>query len=305
MRNAFINTLTDIAKTDEKIFLICGDLGYSVLEPFRDSFPDRFLNAGIAEQNMLGVATGLSREGYNVFVYSIGNFPTLRAMEQIRYDVCYHQASVKIVAVGAGYAYGPLGTSHHTTEDLAMMRVLPNMTVIAPGDPWEAAAAAKWLAGNRGPGYVRLNKTGEANVHESAVSFDDQKAIKIRPGRLGALLCTGAILDSATRHEMIANGKYELYSFPFVKPLDTVLLREVAEKYEHLVTIEEHQLAGGFGSAIVEALSDMYSVGKLSRMPRVTRHGIHDSFFCFAGSQEYIRRLAVKPIPPEGIKSAT
>ena len=141
MRNSFINRLTEIAKVDKKIFLICGDLGYSVLEPFAEQFPDRFLNVGIAEQNMMHVATGLAFEGYNVFTYSIGNFPTLRCMEQIRYDICYHNANVKIVAVGSGYAYGPLGVSHHTTEDIAMLRALPGMIVTAPGDPVEAMSS--------------------------------------------------------------------------------------------------------------------------------------------------------------------
>jgi len=296
MRNTFINTLTELAKTDESIFLVCGDLGYSVLEPFRDAFPERFLNAGIAEQNMIGLATGLSREGFNVFVYSIGNFPTLRAMEQIRYDVCYHDASVKIVAVGAGYAYGPLGTSHHTTEDLAMMRVLPNMIVMAPGDSFEGAAAARWLAAHRGPGYVRINKSGEAPVHGGPVTLSKSCALEIKPGRTGAVLCAGAILDMAQRNELVSSGEYGLYSFPFVKPLDTSLLERLCEKYERLITFEEHQLAGGFGSAIVEALSDMYSVGRITHMPRVTRHGIHDSFTGFAGSQDYLRGLAVKPV---------
>ena len=135
MRTAFIEQLIKEAESNKKIFLLVGDLGYSVVEPFAEKYPDRFLNVGIAEQNMTGVAAGLAMEGYNVFTYSIGNFPTLRCMEQIRYDVCYHNLSVKIVAVGAGYAYGSLGASHHTTEDVAMMRSIPNMEIISPCDP--------------------------------------------------------------------------------------------------------------------------------------------------------------------------
>ena len=165
MRTAFINQLTEEAKNNDKIFLIVGDLGFSVVEEFADLFPDRFLNAGIAEQNMIGVAAGLAKEGYNVYVYSIGNFPTLRCMEQIRYDVAYHNLSVKIVSVGAGYAYGSLGASHHATEELGMMRVIPNMVVCSPGDPVEAKAITTLSANYDGPMYLRLGKAGEAIVH--------------------------------------------------------------------------------------------------------------------------------------------
>lgn len=129
MRTAFIKQLVEEAGTNDKIFLIVGDLGYSVVETFAEKYPERFLNAGIAEQNMVGVAAGLAMAGYNVYVYSIGNFPTLRCMEQIRYDIAYHKLNVKIVSVGAGYAYGSLGSSHHATEELGMMRTIPNMVV--------------------------------------------------------------------------------------------------------------------------------------------------------------------------------
>ena len=143
MRTAFIEELIAQARIHPEVFLVVGDLGYGVVEPFAREFPERFLNAGVAEQNMTGIAAGLAREGYNVFTYSIANFPTLRCMEQIRYDVCYHEMSVKIVAVGGGYAYGPLGPSHHATEDLGMLRVIPNMVVAAPGDPVETRVVTR------------------------------------------------------------------------------------------------------------------------------------------------------------------
>ena len=156
MRTAFIKQLTKEAEENDKIFLIVGDLGFSVVEDFANKFPNRFLNAGIAEQNMIGVAAGLAKEGYNVYVYSIGNFPTLRCMEQIRYDVAYHNLNVKIVSVGAGYAYGSLGASHHATEDLGMMRTIPNMVVCSPSDPKEAQAITAISASYNSPMYLRL-----------------------------------------------------------------------------------------------------------------------------------------------------
>ncbi|RLA96545.1 MAG: transketolase, partial [Deltaproteobacteria bacterium] len=139
MRTAFIETLYELAEKDDRIWLLTADLGYSVLERFADRFPERFLNVGIAEQNMVGIATGLALSGNIVFIYSIANFPTLRCVEQIRNDVCYHNTDVKIVALGGGFTYGTLGVTHHATEDLAIMRSLPNMRVVAPGDPVETA----------------------------------------------------------------------------------------------------------------------------------------------------------------------
>ena len=167
MRTAFIQQLIKEAETNERIFLIVGDLGYSVVEPFRDKFPDRFLNAGIAEQNMAGMAAGLAKEGYNVYIYSIANFPTLRCMEQIRDDIAYHNLNVKIVSVGAGYAYASLGASHHATEDIGMMRTIPNMLVCSPGDPIEAQAITKFSSHYDGPMYLRsgnLSRKGSTTL---------------------------------------------------------------------------------------------------------------------------------------------
>src|SRR5713101_9735126 len=151
MRDAFFNALTEIADQDGSITLVVGDIGFKAVDSFRTRFPERFLNVGVAEQNMVGIATGLALSGRSVFVYSIGNFPTLRCLEQVRNDVCYHRANVKLVTVGGGFAYGPLGMSHHATEDLAIMRSLPEMIVVAPGDPVETAGAVHALVRHRGP----------------------------------------------------------------------------------------------------------------------------------------------------------
>ncbi|MCA6112783.1 transketolase family protein [Bradyrhizobium cenepequi] len=294
MRNAFINSLYELAAARDDIFLLCGDLGYSVLEVFADRFPDRFLNVGVAEQNMTEVAAGLAREGYNVFTYSIGNFSTLRAMEQIRYDVCYHEASVKVVAVGAGYAYGPQGVSHHATEDIAMLRAIPNLTVCAPADPVEARAAAYFMASHCGPGYVRINKTGEASIHDPATSLDfaPGRLLPVQAGNDVAILATGAIVAHALLEVRAAGKSWSVFSVPFVGGYDPAQLREIAQAHGLLVTMEEHQLNGGFGSSIVEALSDMYAVGNLPSMPRVRRIAIPNCFIGTAGSQDYLRATA-------------
>lgn len=292
MRNAFINHLTELAEVHTDIFLICGDIGYSVLEPFAQRFPERFLNVGIAEQNMMQVATGLSLEGYNVFAYSIGNFPTLRCMEQIRYDICYHKANVKIVAVGGGYAYGPLGASHHTTEDIAMLRAIPNMVVTAPGDPIEAEALAGWFARHAGPGYIRLNKSGEPRVHVNSISLVPGRLLEILSGSECAVLTCGAVLAQTLDEIRAQSLPWALYSAPFVSHLDPAALAELSERFETLITIEEHQLSGGFGSAVIETISDLYTSGRLSRMPFVQRIGIPDQFMSVSGTQEFLRKTS-------------
>lgn len=291
MRTAFINQLIKEARSDPTIFLIVGDLGFSVVEPFAQEFPDRFLNVGVAEQNMIGIAAGLALEGYTVFTYSIGNFPTLRCMEQIRYDICYHNLNVKIIAVGGGYAYGPLGASHHATEEIGMLRTTPNLTVCAPGDPEETRAITNLITKYNGPCYLRLGKAGEPTVHKNEIEIEMGKMIPVIKGKETAILSTGAMLKYSYDH--IVNNKltWGLYSFPFIKPLDLEGLKIIADKYEKLITIEEHQKSGGFGSAILEGYNELEEFNKISRRPKLKRIAIPDQFVSAAGSQEYLRKM--------------
>lgn len=292
MRTNFINQLLEEARHNEKIFLLVGDLGYHVVEPFANEFPDRFLNVGIAEQNMAGVAAGLSMTGYNVYIYSIGNFPTLRCLEQIRNDIAYHHANVKIVSVGAGYAYGSLGATHQATEEIGAIRAIPNMVVATPGDPVEAKAIATLSANYNGPMYIRLGKAGEKVVHESAIDFHigDFLPLKQDSNNKTAVLCCGSILDIA-RHQIEDNNlPYDLYSVPFVKPLDTDQLASIIESHpDGMIVMEEHQASCGVGSAIIEQASDMYAEGNLSVFPKVVRKAIKDEFVGVVGSQPYLR----------------
>lgn len=303
MRNTFINTLCDLAAVHEDIFLVCGDLGYSVLEPFAERFPDRYINAGIAEQNMTGLAAGLAMEGYNVFTYSIGNFPTLRCLEQIRYDVCYHKANVKIVAVGSGYAYGAQGVSHHTTEDLAVLRALPGMVLCTPADAIEARAAAHFMATHKGPGYVRLNKAGEALLHPEATSLSVSLGtpIKVKDGHRVAVLSSGAITGQvAAELDALGHG-WALFSLPFAGHIKPDILCEIVRDFEVLVTVEEHQRNGGVGGAIIETLSDLHTQGSIAAMPKVHRIAIANTFIGAGGSQEFLRAqagLSLSSLPP-------
>jgi transketolase len=289
MRTAFINQLIEEARKNDKIFLVVGDLGYSVVEPFAQEFPNRFLNAGIAEQNMLGLAAGLSMEGYNVFVYSIGNFPTLRCMEQIRYDVCYHNLNVKIIAVGGGFAYGPLGPSHHATEELGMLRILPNLAVTSPGDPLETRRITTLLSSHNGPAYLRIGKAGEKKVHESEISLNWGEIIEVINGDETAIFATGSILNYCKNYINTNNLKWGLYSIPFIKPIDLKQLAQVYLKYKKFISFEEHQKIGGIGSLLLESANYLKNKNFITRFPDIEIRAIEDMFFSKAGSQEYIR----------------
>src|SRR5260370_5765307 len=194
MRTSFIDTLCAQAAADERIWLLTGDLGYSVLERFADTFPNRYVNVGVAEQNLAGVAAGLARCGKIPFIYSIANFPTLRCLEQIRNDICYHEGNVKIVAVGGGLTYGAQGYTHHGVEDLAILRALPGMTVLAPGDPVETRLATKAVLDWPGPCYLRLGKAKEPVVHQTEPAFEIGRAITVRTGWDVTLISTGGML---------------------------------------------------------------------------------------------------------------
>jgi transketolase len=294
MRTAFINQLIEEAKVNEKIFLLVGDLGFSVIEPFAELFPERYLNVGIAEQNMAGIAAGLAMEGYCVYIYSIGNFPTLRCMEQIRYDICYHNLNVKIVAVGGGYAYGTLGASHHATEEIGMLRTIPNLVVCAPGDPVEAKAITTFTSNHNGPCYIRIGKAGEPMVHteNSITNFSLGEIVKIKINGEVAVFSTGAMLKYVTDFVEQHNIKASVYSFPFIKPINKDTLVEILKPYKKIITIEEHQAQAGFGSAILEAINDLIEEERLIKAPLIKRIAIQDKFYSVAGTQEFLQKQA-------------
>jgi transketolase len=290
MRTAFIQTLCELAEAEPRIWLLTGDLGFSVLEAFAQRFPDRFINVGVAEQNMTGVAAGLARCGKIVFTYSIANFATIRCLEQIRNDVCYHQADVKIVAVGGGFTYGAAGYTHHAVEDLGVLRVLPNLTVVAPADPVETRLATRALASWPGPCYLRLEKAGNAVVHPVEPAFQLGRALLVRPGRDVTLISTGGMLPEtlATATRLAAEGiDAEVLSMHTLKPLDGAAVLAAARQTGAVVTVEEHSVTGGLGSAVAEVLAEA-GPGPW----RLRRFGVPDAPYHGVGSQAFLRRLA-------------
>ena len=289
MRDTVIRTLIELGKKDKDIELITGDLGFGVLNPFWKELPDQFVNAGIAEQNMTGIAAGLALEGKKVFTYSIGNFPTLRCLEQIRNDCAFHNANVNIICVGGGFTYGSLGMSHHATEDIACLRSLPGVSVICPGDPIEARLATATIVNTPGTCYLRLGRGGEKKVN-NIKTFEIGKAYKIRDAFdekiKVAVFSSGAILEEVTSacNILEKNGiAVEQYSFPTVKPIDKDTIYDCADRFDHIFTVEEHNIIGGFGSAVAEVLCNRKNKSQLHII------GIPDYYCSDVGSQDYLR----------------
>lgn len=267
MRNAFIEELVDLATIHEHIALVVGDLGFSVVEPFADRFPERFVNAGVAEQNMTGLAAGMASEGYHVFTYSIANFPTFRCAEQIRNDVDYHRLPVTVVAVGGGLAYGALGYSHHAVQDYALMRSMPNMLIAAPGDPLEVRACLRYLVNHPQPSYLRLGKAGEPSFHSSVPDVSPGKWLTVKSGTENSrttILTTGATLELGMAMASRASAKeVAVHSLPLWGMASKPLQSAFAERFEEILTLEDHLSDAGFGSWMMEAFSGSSNLGKL------------------------------------------
>jgi transketolase len=288
MRNAFTDELTKLGDDDERVVMLSGDIGNRLFDKFKNKHPNRFFNCGVAEANMTGLAAGLAMNGLRPVTYTITPFVTTRCLEQIRTDVCYHELPVTIVAVGAGLAYAGLGPTHHACEDIAFLRALPNMNVIAPADAWEVRAALRAAMKQDKPTYIRMGKKGEPVVHAGPIAdFQIGKAITVQDGVDVALLSTGnmlpEVLDAA---KILAENGYsaKVVSFHTIKPLDETCLTETLGSFSLVATIEEHSLIGGFGSAVAEWAIDN---GQDTR--KLIRFGTPDKFFKESGEQEHAR----------------
>jgi transketolase len=259
MRNAFIEELVALAAENDHIALVVGDLGYSVIEPFADRFPDRFINAGVAEQNMTGLAAGMASEGYHVFTYSIANFPTFRCAEQIRNDIDYHQLPVTVVAVGGGLAYGALGYSHHAVQDYALIRSMPNMLIAAPGDPMEVRACLRYLVKHPQPSYLRLGKAGEPCFHSAVPEIAPGRWLTARDGAAGGgatILTTGSTLELGM--QLAGQDAFQdcaVHSLPLWGQRSKPLQIAAGGNFDEIITLEDHLIDGGFGSWMMEALA--------------------------------------------------
>jgi transketolase len=287
MRTSFVRRLTDIAAADSRIFLITGDLGFGVLDDFQKRFPDQYLNAGVAEQNMSALAAGIALEGRIVFTYSIGNFPTLRCLEQLRNDVFYHGANVKVVSVGGGFSYGQLGMSHHATEDLSIMRALPGVVVCAPGSAFETRCVVDALVAREGPAYLRLERAAPDFADDPAIPLAFGKARVLREGADLTLIATGGIVAetvAAARQLELRGVNCRVLSIHSLKPFDSDAVLRAAEQTAGIVTIEENTVIGGLGAAVAEVCLE-HSV----RPGFFRRLGIDDRYVSVVGDQNFLR----------------
>lgn len=297
MRNAFIKELTEVAGKNKKIILLTGDLGFTVFEDFAHKYPDRFFNMGAAEANMMGVATGLALSGLIPIVYSIATFATMRGFEQIRGDVCFHNANVKIIGSGGGLSYGHAGFSHHSLEDIAIMRAIPNMTIVCSSDPISVRKAIAKIIIHDGPVYLRLGKKGEPDIYSEKLDFQIGKGNILKEGKHAVIIATGNLVKNALiasdilLKKGIACGVVDMHT---IKPLDTKLIDHLIEKYKTIVTLEEHHIIGGLGSAVAEVIAEGNSTNL-----HFKRLGIPDIFIEKIGSQKYLRHIY--NLDPEGI----
>lgn len=292
MRNTFITALVEYAKLDPTIVLITGDLGFSVLEDFQTTFPDRFINAGIAEQNMIGLAAGMALTGKKPFTYSIANFGSLRCLEQIRNDICYHNANVKVISVGSGFAYGTQGYTHHGIEDISIMRALPNMEVYCPADAVEATWLLDHMLQSDHPAYIKLTKRGEPRLHTDLSQHRFPKIIPlIEEGYDKTILSTGVITSHILQWLKETGLEFNLYSVPVIKPLDMEGITQICRNSQTLVTVEEHQLNGGFGSAVLEGVNKLYNQNIIKKMPQIHRYGVEGDIVTDMTTEVFAKKI--------------
>lgn len=287
MRNAFAKKITELAGKDERLVLLSGDIGNRLFDDFKAKFPTRFYNCGVAEANMMGLAAGLAMSGLRPVCYTITPFLTYRCMEQIRVDVCYHHVPVIIVGTGSGLSYASLGATHHSCEEMGMLRLLPGLSVLAPADEMEVRGALEAALKSAHPAYIRIGKKGEPVVHKTQPEFTIGKGIIVREGTEVCLLSAGTVLPVALgAAEMLAQKGHptQVVSFHTIKPLDTEMLAEAFVKFRVVGTVEEHSVLGGLGGSVAEWLS-LQSPG----LARLVRFGTRDEFLHLTCEQEEAR----------------
>ncbi len=286
MRAGMIKSLMDLASRDKDVVLLTGDLGFGLFEDFLATFPEQFFNIGIAEQNMMGIASGLAMDGKKVFVYSIGNFPTLRCLEQIRNDACYHELNVNIISQGGGFSYGGLGMSHHATEDIAIMRALPNVTVAVPSCREEAADMLEQLYWEKERvGYIRLEKTDIDSRGYGEITLG--KAKFIEQGEDFSIIATGGLVSEAIKAAGILKQEHNAYcnvvNMHTIKPIDKEAIQQCLKDNKNILTLEEHNIIGGLGGAVAEVMAESGCSSKLIRL------GLNDMYSSVVGDQQFLR----------------
>ena len=284
MRDNFLKGLFELAKKDKSIFLITGDLGFKIFDKYIENFKDRFLNVGVAEQNMIGVATGMALRGYKVVVYSIANFATLRCLEQIRNDAAYHKANITVVASGGGYTYGALGMSHHATEDIAVIRSLPDVKVFVPSSGLESYITTKKIINLNGVKYLRIEKESKYKPIQKRINIS--QGVYYNYGKDGVILTSGGILSECMQAEKSLNKKklfFDVISINTIKPLSNLLLKKISKK-KYIITVEEHNFSGGIGSCILEKLNEL----QIKKNIKII--SIKDRYSSVVGDQQFMRK---------------
>lgn len=287
MKKTFFDTLYKLAEEDKRVMFIKADTAY--VPDFQKAFPKQYLDVGIAEQNMIGIAAGMALEGKIPFTYSIVNFSSMRCLEQIRNDIAYHKLNAKIVSCGAGFDYGYLGATHHATEDLGIMRGMPNMIVFSPCDSYEVISIMNSVLSIDGPCFIRIGHGGEKILHKNPIQdFKIGKAYQLVMGKDVSIFATGSITEEAVMAARELNSKgYDVgvYSFPTIKPIDKELIMKCANQSRLIITVEEHNIIGGLGSAVAEVLAEMPSRGAILK-----RIGVQDVFTMIIGDRTFLKK---------------
>jgi transketolase len=296
MRSVFANSILAAAQADSKVLLLTGDHGYALFDEFRKHRPEQFINAGIAEQNMVGVAAGLAKAGYKPIVYGLSAFVPIRVLEQIKMDVCYENLPVIFMGDGAGVVYSSLGSSHQSTEDIAVLRSIPNITILSPCDVQEMQYAMDAALHFKSPHYVRMGKSdiGLVHTHPISVPLGDLVSARVGKNKKMVLLATGSMVKTAVALAD-ATGDYSVWSVPSIKPINRKQIETIAQEADVIMTLEEHTIVGGLGGLIAEIVSE-------SGAAKVIRLGVQDRFSQKCGSYEYLLRehgIDVKNLLPK------
>jgi transketolase len=283
MRDAFSNSLVRLALADPKVILLTGDHGYALFDEFRKCCPNQYINAGIAEQNMVGMAAGLARVGYRPFVYGLAAFVPIRTVEQIKLDIAHDDLPVVLLGDGAGFVYSHLGTSHQSTEDIACTRAIPGLKVLSPADRFEMTACMDYAYATKAPVYLRMGKSDRGDVHSAAINGSLVSPIQVRHGKFGGLsiIATGSMVRTAIN---VADANFTdacVWSVPSLKPLNASDIAKICAESTTVITIEEHVTTGGLGSLIAEIAAEMAPV-------RILRIGVSDCFSQHCGTYEYL-----------------
>jgi len=291
MRNTLIRLLVEEAQSNPSLYLLVGDLGWSVVEPFQEKYPSQFLNVGVAEQNMVGLGAGLASEGAHVFAYSIGSFPTWRCAEQLRNDIDYHNLAYTTVTVGSGVAYGKLGYSHHAVQDIALIRSLPNTMLLCPSDPLETKACVKYILANPGPSYLRLHKAGEAIISNTDTIGPCELNYLQRISSNKIALTTGVSAQDVYRDRKTSYKLFDIATVPIWNSAYSERLVRALSRYEYIYTVEDHLIAGGFGSWIFEQFQ-IHRDCLASPPPKIICSYYSSDVIGLVGDPEYIKSVA-------------